>query len=64
MQFHPVLRAARPADLDLLVAIDDDACALYALAGINLSFGVDSAVVREERGAWAEAIRHNAVRLV
>jgi len=57
------LRAAMPDDLDLLVAIDDDACELFAQAGIDLSFGADSALVREERAAWAAAIAAGGVRL-
>lgn len=63
-QSEAVLRAAAPGDLDRLVAIDDDACELYAAAGIDLSFGMESPIVREERDAWAEALAQDRVRLV
>lgn len=57
------IRPAQPGDLDLLVAIDDDSCALYAAAGIDLSFGAESPIVRDERAAWAAAIAQGGVRL-
>ena len=56
-------RAARAGELDQLVKIDDDACTLYADAGLDLSFGAESPVVREEQVAWTAALAKGDVRL-
>ncbi len=50
------IRAARPGDLDAIVAIDDAASELYAGAGLTLELAADHPFVVEEVARWALAI--------
>lgn len=50
------VRLARPEEIDLLVAIDDDASALYAEVGLALSLAADDPFVVAERERWDAAI--------
>jgi GNAT superfamily N-acetyltransferase len=52
----PRLFAARPDQLDLAVAIDDDAATLYAEHGLDLAFPADHPFVLAERAWWTDAI--------
>lgn len=59
----PTLRVARPDEVDLLVAIDDDAGALYADFGIHLELEADDPFVLLERERWLAALRAGRVQL-
>ncbi len=47
-----LLRLADPSELPIAVAIDDDACELYATAGIALRFPEEHPFVLGERARW------------
>lgn len=53
------LRPARPEELQTLVDIDDDACELYAQAGMSFDLSHEHPFVVGETARWAEAIRAN-----
>jgi GNAT superfamily N-acetyltransferase len=46
------LRTASEAEAALLVAIDDDACTLYAEAGMHFAFGADHPFALSEHARW------------
>jgi GNAT superfamily N-acetyltransferase len=46
------IRAAQPREIDELVAIDDDACALYEEVGLMVSLGADHPFSLAERKRW------------
>ncbi len=46
------IRPASPAEIDELVAIDDDASTLYAQAGFDIHFGPEHPFARAERACW------------
>ena len=50
------LRAARPDELRTLIAIDEDACELYARAGLRIDLPADHPFVLGETARWADAI--------
>jgi GNAT superfamily N-acetyltransferase len=50
-----VIRPASPADIDHIVSIDDDACALFERAGVRLSLGPDHPYTRAERARWLQS---------
>jgi GNAT superfamily N-acetyltransferase len=50
------VRIARADELELLIAIDDDACCLYADAGRAMDFGRDHPFALAEYERWREAI--------
>lgn len=60
---HFSLRAGTPADLSTLVALDDDACQLYAQAGIHLDFPAEHPFAVAERASWLRALEHGDVLL-
>ena len=51
----PYLVAARPDQIDLAVAIDDDAGGLYAAHGLDLALPADHPFVVAEQAWWREA---------
>jgi GNAT superfamily N-acetyltransferase len=57
------LRAARPDEIDLLVAIDDDAGRLYAEAGMIIELAPDDPFVQLERTRWLAATMRGDVLL-
>lgn len=50
------IRPARPGELDLVVAIDDDASKLYADVGMDVDLGPDHPFIRAERACWGQAV--------
>jgi len=52
-----VIRQASAADIDEVVAIDDEACALYDQAGLHFDFGPEHPFALSERARWAVAVR-------
>jgi GNAT superfamily N-acetyltransferase len=52
-----VIRSASPADLEQMVAIDDDASALFESAGVHLGFGPDHPYARTEQARWLQSAR-------
>ena len=48
---------AAPHELDEAVAIDDDACALFATVGLHLDLPPDHPFSRAERARWLAAMR-------
>jgi hypothetical protein len=50
------LRIARPDELDMFVAIDDEASELFAKAGLKLELEKDHPFVVAEKLRWASAI--------
>lgn len=54
------LRLAVPDELDVLVAIDDDASLLYAMAGLPLGLPPDHPFVLAEGRRWGRAIAEGA----
>jgi GNAT superfamily N-acetyltransferase len=50
-----VIRRALPADITEVIAIDDDACALYEVAGIRFDFGPDHPFATAEWASWTRA---------
>lgn len=57
----PTLRLALPHELDTLVAIDDDATALYVQYGVALSLAADHPFVLAERARWGRAVEQERV---
>jgi GNAT superfamily N-acetyltransferase len=55
------LRAARPDEIDLLVAIDDDAGRLYMEAGLAIALAADDPFVLLERARWLAAAQRGDV---
>jgi GNAT superfamily N-acetyltransferase len=51
------IRTAHPDELDRMVAIDDDACALYAEAGIDVLLPDDHPFVVDEKARWLASAR-------
>ncbi len=51
------LRALSPEQIGDAIAIDDDACALYATAGLRFDFTADHPFVRSEYARWTRAAR-------
>jgi GNAT superfamily N-acetyltransferase len=49
------IRPASPAEIDELCAIDDDACGLYAQAGLAVALGPEHPFSRAERACWTRA---------
>jgi GNAT superfamily N-acetyltransferase len=49
------IRPASPAEIDELVAIDDDACRLYEQAGLAVALGPEHPFSRAERASWTRA---------
>jgi GNAT superfamily N-acetyltransferase len=50
------IRGARPDELDLVVAIDDDASTLYVEAGLDVDLGPEHPFIRAERVTWGQAV--------
>jgi GNAT superfamily N-acetyltransferase len=59
----PTLRLARPDEIETLIAIDDDAGALYAEAGMHFTLAADDPFVLLERERWSAALRAGRVEL-
>ncbi len=57
----PFIRVAQPNELAVAVAIDRDASALYAEAGIDLSFADDHPFAVAERARWQRCLDAGAV---
>ena len=57
----PFIRLAQPDELATAVAIDDDASALYAAAGIDLSFDDDHPYAVAERARWQRCLDAGSV---
>ncbi|MGZ6130826.1 MAG: GNAT family N-acetyltransferase [Myxococcaceae bacterium] len=56
MNRQPILvRTASPADLPEMIAVDDDACTLYARAGLHFDFGPEHPFARGEYARWSLA---------
>lgn len=60
---NPLIHLASPADLDELVAIDDDACRLFERAGLNFHFPPGHPALQQERCRWEIALQQGWVRL-
>jgi GNAT superfamily N-acetyltransferase len=58
-----MIRSARTDELDVLVAIDDDAGTLYASAGLPLSFVPTHPFAVAERERWSIALERGSVYL-
>ncbi|HTJ81861.1 MAG TPA: GNAT family N-acetyltransferase [Polyangiaceae bacterium] len=50
------MRAARPDEMDLVIAIDDDAIAHYATAGITFDLAADHPFAVAEYARWTAAL--------
>jgi GNAT superfamily N-acetyltransferase len=50
-------RAATPAELETLVAIDDDAALLYARAGLTFDFAPGHPFLVNERAVWLRSLQ-------
>lgn len=59
--FH--IRPARPSEAALARALDDDACALYAEAGVAIDETTDPAFFEQETGHWTEAAHEGRMLL-
>jgi GNAT superfamily N-acetyltransferase len=57
------IRQASPAEIDEFVAIDNDAGALYAQAGLDLDLGPEHPYARAERAYWTRAAEDGGVFL-
>lgn len=55
------IRPASPNEIEEAIAIDDDACALFASVGLNLDLGPDHPFARAERARWLAAMRQGQV---
>jgi GNAT superfamily N-acetyltransferase len=53
--FAIMIRQASPAEIDEFVAIDNDACTLYAQAGLEVDLGPEHPYSRAERAYWTRA---------
>ncbi len=51
----PTIRLVRPDEIDILVAIDDDAGRLYADAGLPIELAPDHPFVVAEQARWRQA---------
>lgn len=49
------IRPATPDEIDVAIAVDDDACALHAQAGLHLDLGPEHPFARAERARWTRA---------
>ncbi|HEV7732703.1 MAG TPA: GNAT family N-acetyltransferase [Candidatus Binatia bacterium] len=49
------IRPADPRELDVVVAVDDDAGRLYTEAGVDLSLPADAPFARDEQARWLRA---------
>ena len=63
MAIRLTIRRAAPHELDEAVAIDDDACALFATVGLHLDLPADHPFARAERARWLAAMREGLVWL-
>jgi GNAT superfamily N-acetyltransferase len=52
-----IVRVASPGDIDEAVAINDDACEIFAQAGVHFDIGPEHPYARAERARWTEAAR-------
>jgi GNAT superfamily N-acetyltransferase/protein tyrosine phosphatase (PTP) superfamily phosphohydrolase (DUF442 family) len=52
------VRTGSPGDLDTIVAIDDDACGLYAQTGLHVALPDDHPFTVEERADWRRSLEH------
>jgi GNAT superfamily N-acetyltransferase len=52
-----IIRPASPDELDEIVAIDDDACALFQQAGLSITLDPQHPFTQAERACWARAAR-------
>jgi GNAT superfamily N-acetyltransferase len=50
-----LIRSASPAEIAEMVAVDDDACMLYARAGLHFDFGPEHPFARAEYARWTLA---------
>jgi GNAT superfamily N-acetyltransferase len=53
---HSSIRAATPGELTTVVALDDDACQLYAQVGLALAFPADHPFAVAERASWRRSL--------
>lgn len=51
------LRSISPDEIDEAIAIDADACTLYASAGLGMDFPPEHPFARDERACWIAAAR-------
>ena len=58
-----LIRQASPADIDEVVSIDDDACALYDQVGLHFDIGPDHPFAQAEHARWARAANDGNVFL-
>lgn len=56
------IRCARPNELDELVRVDDDACGMFAEAGLHLDLQPEHPFSRTERSRWHHAISEGLVQ--
>jgi GNAT superfamily N-acetyltransferase len=52
-----VIRPASAEEIDEIVAIDDDACALYERAGLHIDLNPEHPFARSEWARWTQAAR-------
>jgi GNAT superfamily N-acetyltransferase len=50
-----LIRHGKAEEMDLAIAIDDDACTLYAEAGLRFEIGPDHRFARQEYARWTRA---------
>lgn len=51
----PIIRRATREELELAIAIDDQACSVFATIGLGLAFPPDHPFTKGERARWAQA---------
>jgi GNAT superfamily N-acetyltransferase len=54
------IRPASPDEIDEAVAIDDDACRLFATVGLDLEIGPDHPFAQAERARWLAAMKEGS----
>jgi GNAT superfamily N-acetyltransferase len=58
-----LIRRASPAEIEAVVSIDDDACALYDQVGLHFDIGPDHPFAQAEHARWARAANEGNVFL-
>lgn len=58
----PRLRRAWPEEIDLILALDDDACAVYGERGLDVALSHDHPFVQAERARWLAGAAEGRVR--
>lgn len=58
-----LIRRASPAEIDEVISIDDDACALYETVGLHFDISPDHPFAHAEHARWARAANDGNVFL-